>query len=90
MDGNDLAVASKLGHIEAILERNGEDFRRLEVRLFGEQGEQDGGIVGDHKKQLVAIKIWFIRITTALAVWSFMSGAGPVSMGTIIRLLTGK
>lgn len=83
----ELTVASKLGQIEAVLSRNGEDFRRLERRLFGDEHSQDGGIVGEHEKRLEEIKVWFIRVTTGIAVWAFMTGSGSVSLASLIKAL---
>lgn len=85
--GNDLAVATKLGHIEAILARSGEDFRRLEKRLFGEEGK-GSGIVGEHERRLEEIKIWFIRVTTGIAVWMFMAGGGTISLSSLLKFFT--
>ncbi len=86
-DMNDIAVAQQLGEIRSVLQQNGNDVRRLEYRLFGREGEQDGGIVGNHAKQLADLQKWFIRVTTGIAVWVFMTGAGPVSLASILKLL---
>lgn len=84
-EDNDREVARTLGKIEALLERNGEDVRELSTKLLGDSG--DGGIVGAHNVRLQKLETWFIRVTTGVVVWTFMTGSGPVSLGTILQLL---
>lgn len=84
-DDNDLGVARTLGNIEALLKRNGEDFRELSTRLFGNSG--DGGIVGAHNLRLQKLETWVVRVATGIAVWVFMTGAGPVSLSSVLQLL---
>lgn len=84
---NDRRVAAKLGAIEALLARNGEDVRRLAARLLGDDDDGEGGIVGAHNKRLQKLETWFIRVTTAVVVWTFMTGSGPVSLASVLQLL---
>ena len=87
-EDRDIVVAARLAQIEEVLRRNGEDVRRLEMRLFGSDGQQDGGIVGNHAKQLFELQRWFIRVTTGIVVWAFITSAGPVSLASILKLLS--
>lgn len=89
-EANDLHVALKLGHIEAMLESQNEDQRRLERRLVGEPNEVDGGIIGAHERRLTRIETWFLRVTAGLAVFAFLTGSGPVSLASVLHLLSGK
>lgn len=82
---NDLNVAAKLGHIEAMLEAQNEDQRRLERRLVGEPHEVNGGVIGSHERRLTRIETWFIRVTAALAAFAFFTGSGPVSLSQLLR-----
>lgn len=60
---------------------------RFERRLIGEDGNPNGGIIGDYDRRIKSIEVWFIRITTAVIVFDFMTGAGPLTLSGVLRLL---
>ncbi len=80
-------VARRLATIEAVLERNGEDMRTLTARLLGDDDGGDGGMIGAHNRRLMKLEAWFIRVTTGIVVWTFMTGSGPVSLATVLKLI---
>lgn len=82
----DRDVSRTLGKIEALLTRNGEDVRQLSTKLLGESGDGLGGIVGAHNERLQKLEVWYIRVTAAVVVWTFMTGSGPVNLASILQL----
>lgn len=96
-DLNDLSVANKLGRIEALLTTAAENDekleanqKRLETRLFGRDGQPDGGILSEYDKRLNRLEVWFIRVASGLVVFNFLTGSGPATFAAMLKFLGGK
>ena len=81
-EGNDLEVAKQLGRIEAQLEH-------MALRLFGDEGDPQGGLIGNHDKRIAKLEVWLIRIASGLVVFNFLTGSGPATIGAIFKVVTG-
>lgn len=82
-EDNDLEVAKQLGRLEATLDR-------IEVRLFGDGGDPDGGVIGQHDKRIAKLERLVIIVASALGVFNFITGVGPFTFSGIYKLLGGK
>ena len=79
-EGNDLEVAKQLGRIETQLEH-------MSTRLFGDEGDPQGGLIGSHDKRLARLEVWLVRIASGLVVFNFLTGSGPATIGAIFRVV---
>lgn len=90
MEMDDRRIVSELSEIKVILRHSQSDFQRLQRILFGDEGDIDGGHIGDQNKRITKMEKMYIRVTAGIAVWVFITGTGPVTLASIIHLLTGK
>jgi hypothetical protein len=81
-DGNDLEVAKQLGRIEAQLES-------LSSRLFGDEGNPEAGLIGQHDKRIAKLERLVIMVAAGLGVFNFITGSGPATLGAIFRVVGG-
>jgi len=90
-EDNEWDVATRLGRIEAQLLTSLQNQDRIETRLFGRDGDPDGGVIGQHNRRVKRLEIWVIRVTTAIIVFDFMTGTGPATMGRLLSMIvSGK
>lgn len=53
---------------------------RIETLLEGQHE-----MVSAHEKRISKLEVWFIRVTTGLVVFTFMTGSGPITLGSIVK-----